>query len=464
MTEPDSHAGSRVLWKLVSVAVRVFYRVERVGPPLPDGALLLVANHPNTLLDPSLVQTTAGRPIRFLAKSTLFHGGFLSPFIRRSGAIPVYRKIDPGVDTSRNVEMFAAVQRALAGGHAICLFPEGISHVSGHLEQLRSGAARMALTSAAAGHPVTIVPVGLNFDRLPLFRSRVIAVFGQPFVGADLVEEFRQDPQGAAQLLTDRIADRLRALMVEADPRSDLPLVDRIDRLYAAARGVSRDPAERVRRRRLIAGGMERLRMNDPAQYNAILDDLRIYDDQLKAFGLRESDLDRRMPTGQVVRFLLREGTRALVLAPPALLGVLCFAPPYRLTWALSRRAPDLQSRATWQVVGGVVVYGAWIAVLATVAGLWLGAGIGVVVAVMLPIVAFVGLAAFEREASVLRLVRAFLASRQTPLLARASLKRQRAAIATVLDRVRDWLETQEPAGDQPGDASTRPGRGSGSY
>ena len=63
MTEPDSaHAGSRVLWKLVNVAVRVFYRVERVGPPLPDGALLLVATHPNTLLAPSLVQTPAGRP------------------------------------------------------------------------------------------------------------------------------------------------------------------------------------------------------------------------------------------------------------------------------------------------------------------------------------------------------------------------------------------------------------------
>ena len=125
MTEPGRHAGSRVLWKLVSVAVRVFYRVERVGSPLPEGALLLVANHPNTLLDPSLVQTTAGRPVRFLAKSTLFHGQFLSPFIRGSGAIPVYRKIDPGVDTSRNVEMFAAVQRALARGDVICLFPEG---------------------------------------------------------------------------------------------------------------------------------------------------------------------------------------------------------------------------------------------------------------------------------------------------------------------------------------------------
>ena len=460
MREPESaHAGSRVLWQLVSVAVRVFYRVERVGPPLPDGPLLLVANHPNTLLDPSLVQTTAGRPVRFLAKSTLFHGQVLSPLVRGSGAIPVYRKIDPGVDTSRNVEMFTAVQRALANGQAICLFPEGISHGSGHLEPLRSGAARMALTSAANGHPVTIVPVGLNFDRLPMFRSRVIALFGQPFDGADLVEGFRQNPKRAAQLLTDRIADKLRALMVEADPRSDLPLVGRIDRLYAAARGVSRDPAERVRRRRLIAGGMERLRANDPVQYNALLDDLRFYDSQLKAFGLRDSDLDRRMPAGQVARFLLREGTRALVLAPLALLGVLCFAPAYWATWAVSRRAPDLQSRATWQVVWGVPVYGAWIAALATGAGLWFGTGLGVAAAILLPVLAFVGLAAFEREASMLKLVRAFLASRQTPLRARASLKRQRAAIATLLDRVRDWLETHEPADDQPPDAATPPSR-----
>ena len=464
MTEPDSaHAGSRVLWKLVNVAVPVFYRVERVGPPLPDGALLLVANHPNTLLDPSLVQTTAGRPVRFLAKSTLFHGQFLSPLIRGSGAIPVYRRIDPDVDTSRNAEMFAAVQRALANGHAICLFPEGISHVSGHLEQLRSGAARMALTSAAAGHPVTIVPVGLNFDRLPMFRSRVIAMFGRPFDGADLVQGFRQDPKDATQLLTDRIADRLRVQMVEAEPRTDLPLVDRIDRLYAAARGVSRDPVERVRRRRLIAGGMERLRANDPVQYNALLTDLRLYDDQLKAFGLRESDLDRRMPAGQVAQFLLREGTWALVLAPLALLGLFCFAPAYWLTWAISRRAPDLQSRASWQVVWGVLVYGTWIAVLATMVGLRLGAGIGIGVAVVLPIGALVGLAAFEREASVLKLIRAFLASRQTPLRTRASLKRQRAAIATVLDRVRDWLETQEPADDLPTDAPTPPGRGNAS-
>ena len=443
MTEPAGRqSGSRLLWRMASLAVRIFYRVERVGPVLPDGALLLVANHPNTLLDPSIVQATAGRPLRFLAKSTLFKGQIMSPLVRWSGAIPVYRKIDPGVDTSRNVEMFAAVQDALAGGHAICLFPEGKSHVSGRLEPLRTGAARMALTSAAAGHPVTIVPVGLNFDRLPMFRSRIVAMFGTPFDGANLVDTFTREPRTAARALTDRIADRLRPLLIEADPRTDLPLVARVDRLYAAARGVSRDPEEQVRRRQLIAAGMDRLRREDPDRYGAIREEFRLYDAQLQAFGLRDRDLDRRMPPREVARFLCREGARAVVLAPLALLGMACFTPPYWLTWVFSKWAPDLQSRATWQVVGGVPIYGIWIAALATLIGTWFGPGAAIGAALLLPVLAFTSLVAVERETAALKLVRAFLASRQTPLRARASLRRRRAALAAVLDHVRDWLDT----------------------
>ena len=194
MTAPDGkppdrrYPGSPVLWRLAVLGTSIFYRIDRVGPPLPEGPVLLVANHPNTVLDPAVIQGTATRPVRFLAKSTLFERHVLSPFVRRSGAIPVYRRIDPGVDTSRNVETFAAVERALAEGDAICLFPEGISHVSGRLEPLRTGAARMALAAAAAGRPVAIVPVGLNFDRLPMFRSRMTALYGRPFDAGDLVD------------------------------------------------------------------------------------------------------------------------------------------------------------------------------------------------------------------------------------------------------------------------------------
>ena len=428
------------VWNLARLAIRTFYRVERVGGTLPSGALLLLANHPNALLDPAVIQTTAGRQVRFLAKSTLFRRHPLSLLIRSSGAIPVYRRIDPGVDASRNLEMFSAVESALAQGEAICLFPEGISHDHGRLEALRTGASRMALSSAARGHHVRIVPVGLNFDHVSAFRSRVTTVFGQTIEYDDVLAVYRQDEPRAVHDLTERIGDKLRELMVGANPREDLPLVARIDRLYASARGVSRDPRDRIIRRRLIADGMAALREHDPEQLDAILARVRSYDASLERFGLRDRDVEQRITSGLAWRFVIREGLLAFVLAPLAGLSLVIFALPYWATGRFSRRAPDLQSRATWQVAGGVVAYGLWIGLLATAAGMRQGWQIALGTAGALTALAFVGLLAFERETAVFRTIKAFLALRQTPLTARADLKRQRAALASVLERVGEWV------------------------
>lgn len=428
------------VWVLGTLAVRTFYRIERIGGTLPDGALLLVANHPNTLLDPALIQATAGRPVRFLAKSTLFAGHPLSLFIRHSGAIPVYRRIDPGVDTSRNVETFAAVEAALATGEAVCLFPEGISHSGGRLEPLRTGAARMALASAAAGRPVTIMPIGLNFDHVARFRSKVTAVFGRPFDAGDDLALHATDAAAAVRRLTDRMAQRLRRLMVEAEPRHDMPVVVRIDSLYAAARGVSRDPRERLARRRLIAEGMAQLRERDPQRLASILARVNDYDANLARFGLRERDVDRRIPLAAAARFVVREGLLALVLAPVALASLAIFAAPWWLTGLIKLRTPDRKNRAAWQVAGGALIYGTWIGALGAAGAGAAGAAAGGLTAAGLLALAFAGVRAVEREAAVARTVGAFFALRRTPPAARAALRRQRAALAEVLDQTHEWL------------------------
>lgn len=442
--------GGGWVWTLARIAVRTFYRVERVGAALPDGPLILVANHPNTLIDPALIQATAGRRVRFLAKSTLFAGHPLSLLVRRSGAVPVYRRIDPGVDPSRNVETFAAVEAALAEGEAVCLFPEGVSHSGGRLEPLRTGAARMALASAAAGHPVTLMAVGLNFDRVARFRSKVTAVFGRPFDAADPAAARAADPAAAARRLTDRIEQRLRRLMVEAEPRHDLPIVIRIDRLYAAARGVSRDPREQLGRRRLIARGMTELRKRDPERLAEIAARVADYDAGLERFGLRDRDVDRWTPLTAAIRFTIREGLLALVLAPVAVAGAAVFAAPYWLTGRISRRAPELKSRATWQVAAGALIYGVWIAGLAAAAAARSGAAAGGLAAAGLIALAFAGMRAFEREAAAARTVGAFLALRRTPRRARAALRRRRADLAAVLDQAHEWLEAGGSARTTP--------------
>lgn len=438
---PATAAPGRIgpwVWAVARLAIRIFYRVERIGGTLPDGPLLLVANHPNTLADPALIQATAGRTVRFLAKSTLFADHVVSPLIRRSGAIPVYRRMDPGVDTSRNIETFAAVQAALEAGEAVCLFPEGKSHAAGRLEPLRTGAARMVLASR---RPVTLVAVGLNFSRLARFRSRVTAVFGRPFDAEDLRVAEAAD---AVRRLTERIEERLRHLMIEAEPRLDLPIVERVDRLYTAARGVSRDPRERVARRRLIARGIEKLRARDPERLAQIVARVDDYDASLGRFGLRDRDLDREVPLAAAVRFAVREGALGLLLVPLALLTLAVFVVPYWVTGRFSRRAPDIQSRATWQLLAGAAAYPAWIVVVAAMIGAGVGATAGLLSVPGLAALALGGMGAVERELSVLRTVRAFRALRRTPAEARDALHRQRAVIADVLDRAREWLN--EPA------------------
>jgi 1-acyl-sn-glycerol-3-phosphate acyltransferase len=422
---------------LARTTCRLFYRVDRVGGALPAGAVLLLPNHSNALLDPAIVWATAGRDVRFLAKSTLFRGP-LAPLVAGAGAIPVYRPSDAGAEVSRNTETFAAVDAALAAGDVVCVFPEGISHSTGRLEPLRTGAARMALSAERAGTRVSLVPIGLNFERKTAFRSRGVVVYGAAFSCADLARDDEEEP---VRRLTDRIASHMRQLLVEADPAGDAALVERVERLYAAARLAPSGADERLARRRVIAAGIERLRASDPQRYNEILLQLRRYDERLQRFGFRDRHLDWDLSHAQAVRFALRELALAAVLLPLSSAALVVFAAPYRLTALAARRAtnePDVT--ATAKVVGGALIYTAWLASLGAAAWRLVGPGFALLVLSALVAVAIAGLFAIERETAVADAVRAWVRLRRTGGGTRERLRRRRSELADVLDDVGRWL------------------------
>jgi len=429
--------ASPVIRALAHAASRLFYRVDYVGSAPRNGAILLLPNHPNSLLDPAVIWTTADRDVRFLAKSTLFNTP-LRPLLNGAGAIPVYRRRDEGVDTSKNAETFAEVERALAAGDAVCVFPEGISHSTGRLVPLRTGAARMALAAVGRGTSLALVPVGLNFDRKTAFRSRVTVVYGHPFSCADLLTA----GEGiAVRILTERIAEHMRRLLIEADPEGDAALVGRVDRLYAAARGRPPDPEDRVARRRVIAAGLERLRAAHPEKYEEIFLKLRRYDERLRRFGLRDRHLDWHVTTTDAVRFAFRELLVAIPLVPVALAGLIAFAAPYFATHAIARRVtPDADVVATAQLFVGAAAYAVWMALIAVLVGVSAGGLAGVVTFQALPLVAVAGLLAVERESAVLDTVKAWLLLRRTRSETRERLRRSRSELADVLDEVSDWL------------------------
>src|SRR5262245_16217741 len=247
---PRIYAGVR---RVVSFALGFFYRIERAGPALPEGPLLLVGNHPNALVDPGLMIAVSPRPLTFLAKEPIFRMPVLGALVRGLGALPVVRAQDDPSRMRENVEALGAAARGLAEGRAIALFPEGRSHSEPSLGSLKTGAARLALQT---GVPVRIVPVGLTYAEKGRFRSAVRVEFGPALeVSPGPVET------GPVRALTERIAVALRALTLDLAAWEDLRLIEAADALYVLATDA---PARDPERQRLFARGLALLRAEQP--------------------------------------------------------------------------------------------------------------------------------------------------------------------------------------------------------
>jgi glycerol-3-phosphate O-acyltransferase / dihydroxyacetone phosphate acyltransferase len=226
---------SRWITRVAGWMAGVFQVVEQTGGPVPSGPVLVVANHPNSLLDPVIIFRVAGRPTRPLAKAPLFEQRVIGTMLRGLGGLPVYRtQDDPGL-MHRNEDTFRGAIAALQAGAAVQIYPEGRSHSEPAIVPLRTGAARIAL-SAESGSGwslgLRIVPIGLTYMRKTAFRSRVLAVIGEPFGIAQLRDSYEADPAAAVRTLTDEIARRLHAVTLNLTEQRDAELIDTAERLY----------------------------------------------------------------------------------------------------------------------------------------------------------------------------------------------------------------------------------------
>ena len=277
-----------------AVAARIYYRLTIDGDAVPKtGAVLLVANHPNSLLDPMLVATAARRPVRFLAKAPLFKDRKVGWLIRASGAIPVYRQVDDPTAMAQNTDMFRAVVAALSRGAAVGIFPEGISHSEPSMTQLKTGAARIALATAQSGTHVRIAPVGIVLRRKDRFRSEASVLVGKPVAWSDLTTRDPEDRE-AVRELTQRVGDALRGVTLNLDRWADQPLVQCTEAIWTAEHGGKDDVADKVARLRVTTVMLSRFRREASERTADIAQAIMTHCQRLERLRLTPSDLKIR--------------------------------------------------------------------------------------------------------------------------------------------------------------------------
>ncbi len=430
--------------RVARIAATIYYRVRYAGEPVPRaGAVLLVANHPNSLLDPMLVVAAARRPVRFLAKAPLFSDRGVGWLVRGAGAIPVYRKVDDPTQMARNEDTFRAVHQALADDAAVGIFPEGISHSEPSLAPLRTGAARIALGAyPLTGAAFPIVPVGLVLRQKDVFRSEVLVFTGRPVAWEDLALRGVDDTE-AVRELTDRIAESLRQVTLNLERWEDRPLVEFAERIWELEFEAGRDPADRLARLDVTTRILAEVRRSEQAKALALAGEIESHRRRLARLGLRPSDLGADVGLSRGLLWAVRRLHLAIPAALAlALAGVAIFWLPYRLTGFLAARARVPEDvRSTFKLLVGALFYLVWTIVLVTVAWLVGGVWTGLAVLILVPSVGISAQYIRERWHAAWNDMRRFMLLRSRRELVQSLRTRQRELAIRVNALYKDFAE-----------------------
>ena len=382
----------RFLTFFFRLLARLFFRrVEVVGAGnLPrDGGGLLVAWHPNGLVDGILILGFCPRPVTFGARHGLFRIPLVGWLLRGVGAVPLYRARDgaetgaPASDRERraaNHRSLAALARA-ARRTFVAIFPEGATHDEPNLLELRAGAARVFQLAREGGGNPSLVPVGLHYEQKHRFRSRALVAFHAPVeLPADLAEGAAAD---FVRRLTGVIQEQLTGVTHPTESWGLHRAMERV-RSLVRAEGAAR-AGERLRRAPMQERdqGFARVwaaygarRAVDPQGTARLMGRVRRYDEALRLLGLNDRELDG-VPLARTALRLVLLGVEALImlllLPTVVLVGNLINLPAALLVVFGARRLSKTRKEQAGlkMVLGLVILPTVWIVASLAVGVLW---------------------------------------------------------------------------------------------
>jgi len=413
-------------WYYADVVVEGREQLPRAGP------LLLVANHPNALVDAMLVGVAMPRRVLLTAKATLFEQPLLAALLRMVGVVPLRRATDersaaPSASPSatRNADAFQMITGALAGDGAVLVFPEGISHDAPAIATLRTGAARMALMAHGAGvRALHVAAVGLIYEEKERPRSRVLVRIGEPLD----VDRWLATQGGDAAALTVELSERLRRVTLNFATADRARRAVRLARTLGAVAGEvpplhhPRPLGPEADLAHRIDGDIDAMAVAPGPvvkRADAFIAWSAAFERRLAAHGVALSELRVSPRVRHGAWFVLRE-TMLLVLAfPVALIDRLAHDMPVRLARAAALRSlatdpsRDQPAMRTILLATGLLVL--WYAAIGVTIARWAGTGAAFIALTVMVLSASAELTLRDHVNRAWRRARSYLALRADP-------------------------------------------------
>ncbi len=361
---------------LVGLALGFYFRrietfhAERVPT---NGPVLFTSNHPNSLTDSFVIGASVPRKVHFLATVQLFRFTPVRWLLTRCGVIPINRVKDDPRSMRTVADTFEACYRVLESGQAVGIFPEGITYNDSQLKEIKSGAARMALELEqrhGGNLGLQILPVGLTFSAKDLYRSDVLAHFGEPIPAAAFLDGYTERRKECIHNLTAEIETRIKSLILDLPQLDQARVVEGIKQLYfkplLAGSSIGQEGtsprAEELLLTQRIGEAVRHIYATQPERGAAFAGKLDLYERRLQRLQISDQDLVLFPDKTKLASQSFGWAVMAVVGAPVALYGWMHRAIPYALVkFAVHRFTQSDRRKAqtsTAAIEAGIVAFG----------------------------------------------------------------------------------------------------------
>lgn len=261
-TIQDNDRLYNLLSPLVQFGTRCHYNsfVVHGRENLPtDGAYIIAPCHQQALMEPLAVLCFSPKPPVFLARADIFRKPTLRKILTFLKIMPIYRIRDGHGELGRNREIFDRCRDVLLDGSPLCLMAEGRHNNRHHLLPMGKGMFRIAGETqlALAGHPLYIVPTGIDFDEYEKPYSNLVVNIGHPIAVQPFMDTYRTDEPVALNQMRDALHHALLPLMHdirdEAHYDETMTLCNVLNRKMRYRQGLKNTPWNRFLMRQKIS-------------------------------------------------------------------------------------------------------------------------------------------------------------------------------------------------------------------
>jgi 1-acyl-sn-glycerol-3-phosphate acyltransferase len=362
---------------------RKYYVLNREHIPVKK-PVVVISNHQNGLSDALGILFAFrkdGRYPVFIARADIFKKDFVAKLLRFLRIMPAYRAADVGRgNVLENRAIFGKSAHILTDNGVVCLFPEAGHEDCHHLGTFKKGFARIAFSAAEEMNfekPVYILPCSNHYSHYFGFQHKLIITIGEPFSFEELYDLYREHPDKARKILTDKAHEKVQNLMLNIQDKELYEEYDILRILYARnvvrkEGGKTRYYPNTLKAEQKIVASVDRLREDAPEGFNALMLKARNYSTTLDKLHVYDWLLDEKFSFGAVIlRTLL-----ALLLIPLLIYGFVNNFIPYNASTLITRRIKDPMLHNSFHfAISCLISYPIWfIASFATVwhiTGVW---------------------------------------------------------------------------------------------